>query len=172
MLAAVLPAHEYRAVTTLASTPAFGADRYRIASAFAHPVMIDFLLSEMENPDPAAAAGAGAAFAKMLGIAVESGRRATVAPADGSAPDAFAAEFLDEVQLPDVPRAREHWERVKPQLANATRVAHGIDVSAGISRETFGLLDMVSRRELCLRARLTAGWQGTPLLLEQYPMRG
>ena len=172
MLATVLPPQEYKAVAALAAQPAFGPERHQIAAAFGHPVMIDFLLAEMESGDPATAAGAGAAFSRMLGVAVESGRRATLPPPNGETPDAFEAEFLDEVQLPDVPRAREHWERVRPQLAHATRVAHGVDVSAGINRETFGLLDMASRRELCLRARLTAGWSGTPLILEQFPMRG
>jgi len=171
MLAAVLPPQEYRAVTALAALPAFGPERHQIAAAFGHPVMIDFLLAEMESADPATAAGAGAAFSRMLGVAVESGRRAAVPPSDGRVVDAFEAEFLDEVQLPDVPRAREHWERVRPGLAHATRVAHGVDVSGGIDRATFGLLDMASRRELCLRARLTSGWAGTPLILEQFPMR-
>ena len=171
MLATMLPPHEYKAVTALASNAGFGPARYRIAAAFGHPVMIDFLLGEMENPDPALAAGAGAAFSKMLGVAVESGKRATVQPPNAKEPDAFEAEFLDEVNLPDVPRARQHWEKVKPQLAQASRVAHGVDVSAGITRETFGLLDMESRREVCFRARLTAGWQGTPLVLEEFPLR-
>ena len=172
MLAAVLPPQEYKAVTALAALPAFGPERHQIAAAFGHPVMIEFLLGEMESADPATAAGAGAAFGRMLGIAVDSGRRATLPPPGGKAADEFESEFLDEVQLPDVPRAREHWERVRPRLAHATRVAHGIDVSAGIDRETFGLLDMASRRELCLRARLTSGWSGTPLILEQFPSRG
>jgi uncharacterized protein (TIGR02270 family) len=171
MLAAAMPPHEYKAVTAFASTTAFGPGRYRIAAAFAHPVMIEFLLGEMENPDPATAAGAGAAFSKMLGVAIESGKRATVPLPNGGEPDEFEAEFLDEVQLPDVPKARQHWEKVKPQLAQASRVAHGVDVSAGITRETFGLLDMESRRELCLRARLTSGWTGTPLMLEEFPLR-
>jgi uncharacterized protein (TIGR02270 family) len=172
MLAAVLPPQEYKAVAALAAQPAFGPERHQIAAAFGHPVMIDFLLSEMESSDPATAAGAGAAFGRMLGVTVDSGRRATLPPPRGKAVDEFEAEFLDEVQLPDVPRAREHWERVRPQLAQATRVAHGLDVSAGINRETFGQLDMASRRELCLRARLTSGWTGTPLVLEQFPSRG
>src|SRR5690348_8309150 len=171
MLASALPPNEYKAVTAFASTKAFGPGRYRIAAAFGHPVMIEFLLTEMEDPDPAAAAGAGAAFSKMLGVAIESGKRVSVPPPNGKEPDEFEAEFLDEVQLPDVPKARQHWEKVKPQLAQASRVAHGVDVSAGITRETFGLLDMESRRELCLRARLTAGWQGTPLMLEEFPLR-
>ena len=172
MLAAVLPPQEYKAVTALAAQPAFGPERHQIAAAFGHPVMVDFLLAEMESADPATASGAGAAFSKMLGVAVESGRRVPLPPPNGKAADDFEAEFLPEVQLPDVPRAREHWERLRPRLAHATRVAHGLDVSAGITRETFGLLDMESRREVCLRARLTSGWSGTPLILEQFPMRG
>jgi uncharacterized protein (TIGR02270 family) len=171
MLAAVLPPQEYKAVTALAALPAFGPERHQIAAAFGHPVMVDFLLAEMESADPATASGAGAAFSKMLGVAVESGRRVQLPPPNGKTADGFEAEFLDEVQLPDVPRAREHWDRLRPRLAQATRVAHGLDVSAGISRETFGLLDMASRRELCLRARLTSGWSGTPLVLEQFPLR-
>jgi uncharacterized protein (TIGR02270 family) len=172
MLAAILPVQEYHTVLRLAATPAFGRARYRIAAAFGHPVIVDFLLQEMENPDVGSAAGAGAAFGKMLGVAVESGRRATVPPPNGEEPDEFEAEFLDEVNLPDLPRARQHWDKIRPQLANASRIAHGLDVSAGITRETFGLLDMQSRRELCLRARLTLGWTGTPLVLEQFPLRG
>jgi uncharacterized protein (TIGR02270 family) len=170
MLAAVLPPQEYKAVMAFASTVAFGPARYRIAAAFGHPVMVDFLLGEMDNVDPAVAAGAGAAFSKMLGVAIASDKRVTLRPPEGSPPpDEFEAEFLDEVQLPDVPKARQHWERVKPQLAHASRIAHGVDVSAGVTRETFGLLDMESRRELSLRARLTGGWQGTPVMLEQFP---
>lgn len=171
MLASILPPQDYQAVIHLSTTSALGPARYRIAAAFGHPVMIDFLLHEMENPDPAAAAAAGAAFGKMLGVAVESGRRATVPPPNGQQPDEFEAEFLEEVNLPDVGRARQHWEKVKPQLGSVSRVAHGVDVSAGITRETFALLDMESRRELCLRARLTVGWAGTPLILEQFPLR-
>ena len=106
-LAAILPPQESQAVTRLAATPAFGPTRHRIATAFGHPMMIDFLLQEMESPDPATAAGAGAAFGTMLGFAVESGRRATVAPPNGEAPNEFEAEFLEEVNLPDVPRARQ-----------------------------------------------------------------
>ena len=170
-LAAILPPQESQTVARLSSTLAFGPTRHRIAAAFGHPVMIDFLLQEMESPDPATAAGAGAAFGQMLGFAVESGRRATVPPPNGAQPDEFEAEFLEEVNLPDAPKARQHWEKVRPQLAHASRIAHGLDVSTGITRETFGLLDMQSRRGLCLRARLTLGWTGTPLVLEQFPLR-
>jgi uncharacterized protein (TIGR02270 family) len=170
-LAAILPPQESQTVTRLAATPAFGPTRHRIAAAFGHPTMIDFLLQEMESTDPPTAAGAGAAFGKMLGVTVDSGRRATVPPPDGEAPDEFEVEFLDEVNLPDVPRARQHWEKARPQLVHAVRIAHGLDVSAGMTRETFGLLNMQSRRELCLRARLTLGWTGTPLVLDQFPLR-
>ena len=48
---------------------------------------------------------------------------------------------------------------------------NGITQTKAITRETFGLLDMESRRELCLRARLTTGWSGSPLMLEEFPLR-
>lgn len=171
MLATVLPPNEYQSVAALASTPAFGPKRHAIAAAFGHPVMIDYLITEMESDDPATASGAAAAFTRMLGVSVDSGRRATLPPPTGHEPDDFEVAFLEEVELPDVSRARELWSRARPRLAQATRVAQGIDVSTGITRETFGLLDMASRRELCLRARVTTGWSGTPLLLEQFPLR-
>jgi hypothetical protein len=107
-----------------------------------------------------------------MGIGVDSDRRVPVPPPNGEPADAFEVEFQEEVAVPDVARARQHWERVKPQLANCSRVCRGLDVSAGIEPEAFGLLDMESRRELCLRARLTAGWQGNPAMLEQFPLPG
>lgn len=171
MLAAVLPPQEYQAVSVLASMAAFGPERYRIAAAFGHPVIVEYLLEQMASADPAAAAGASAAFSKMLGVTVDSNRRATLAPSDGHEPDDFEAEFLEEVRLPDVQRAQRCWDERRATLVHATRIASGVDVSAGITRDTFGLLDMQSRREVCLRARLTAGWSGTPVVLEQFPLR-
>ena len=171
-LAAVLPPRDLPAMTSLVGTAALGPERFRVAGSFGHPGLIEVLLSAMAGSDPAAAAAAGAAFGKMMGIAIDSDRRATVPPPTGAPADSFEAEFQDIVTLPDVARARAHWEHVRPRLAQASRVCRGLDVSAGITRDTFGQLDMESRHELCLRARLTSGWQGSPLALEQFPLRG
>jgi len=172
MLAAVLPPQDLPAVASLVGTPALGPGRFRVAGAFGHPGLVDTLLAAMGDADPEAAAAAAAAFGKMMGIDVESDRRVTVPPPNGEPPDAFESEFQEEVAVPDVARARQHWEGVKSQLANSSRVCRGLDVSAGIERDSFSLLDMESRRELCLRARLTAGWPGNPAMLERFPLPG
>lgn len=170
-LACVAPPQEFQTIATLSATPALGRARMKIAGAFGHPAFMDFVLQEMENADPAVAAAAGDAFEKMTGLAVYSDTRATVSPPGGPR-DEVEAEFQEEVSLPDVPLARRHWETVKSRLASATRIGRGFDLSQAIARETFAALDMESRWELCLRARLTAGWTGTPVSLQTFPQRG
>ena len=145
-------------------------DKYRgTYAALGHPVMIDFLLGEMESADPATAAGAGAAFSRMLGVAVESGRRATLQPADGKAVDEFEAEFQEEVTLPDPEVAQRHWKLVKPVFQQVCRLRRGFDVGGALTPEVFGALDMESRWEILLRARFQGKWNGSPLRLERFP---
>jgi uncharacterized protein (TIGR02270 family) len=170
-LACVAPPQEFQTIATLAATPALGRARLKIAGAFGHPAFMDFVLQEMENADPGVAASAGDAFEKMTGLAVYSDKRATIPPAGGPPKDEVEAEFQEEVSLPDVPLARKHWESVKPHLSGAARIGRGFDLSQAIARETFAALDMESRWELCLRARLTAGWTGTPVSLQTFPQR-
>jgi hypothetical protein len=170
-LAAVAPLDEFQTIARLAATPALGPARLKIAGAFGHPGFMDFVLHEMENPDPAVATSAGDAFTKMTGLAVYSDKRASIQPL-GRVDDDVEAEFQQEVQLPDVALARKHWEHAKPRLNAAVRVCRGFDISQAIARETFEALDMESRWELCLRARLTAGWPGTPVSLQTFPQGG
>jgi uncharacterized protein (TIGR02270 family) len=171
ILAAVAPPAEYQLIASIASNPAAGPDRFRVVGSFAHPYFIDLLIKEMENPDPAAAVSAGAAFFKMTGRDVESDKRTKI-PLDGKPPaDDFEAEFQDEVFLPDPELARKHWQELAPTLARSPRISRGMDVSQPLSREQFAALDMESRYEYCLRMRLFSGWQGTPLVLERYPQR-
>jgi uncharacterized protein (TIGR02270 family) len=171
LLASVSPPEEYQTIGAVAAVPAAGPGRYRVVAAFGHPHYVDFLISEMRNPDPAAAAAAGVAFTKLTGRDVESDTRVKVSP-DGKSPaDDFEAEFQDEVFLPDPELASKHWQELTPRLASSPRICRGMDVSRALSREQFAALDMESRWEYCLRARLYSGWQGTPLVLERYPQR-
>ena len=171
LFAAVAPPEEYQAVAAIASNAAAGPDRFRVVGAFAHPYFIEFLIKEMESPDPAAAAAAGAAFEKMTDRSSGSQRRAKVPP-DGKPPaDEFEAEFQDDVVLPDPARARKHWAELAPHLASSPRICRGMDVTKALGREQFAALDMESRWEYCLRMRIFSGWQGTPLVLERYPQR-
>jgi uncharacterized protein (TIGR02270 family) len=164
MLAAVAPPEEYRVVGAVAANPAAGPNRFGVVSSFGHPYFIDFLIKEMENPDPTAAASAGAAFEKMTGWNTQSVLRKSSSAADETA--APEAAFV-----PDPASARKHWADIASRLYQSRRIARGFDVSQAVSREIFDALDMASRYEYCLRMRLFSGWQGTPLVLERYPQR-
>ncbi|HYD55161.1 MAG TPA: hypothetical protein VEA99_21170, partial [Gemmatimonadaceae bacterium] len=168
--AAVAGAEEMPWLGPVLRDRACGPARLRVAGAFGHPAFIEPLLALMSNGDPATAAAAGAAFEKITGESVESDTRATVPP-EGAAPDAFEAEFLDEVTLPDPAKAREAWAAMAPRLAGATRICRGHDMARGLDREAFAALDMESRWELCARARLAGQWQGTAAATEAFPIR-
>jgi uncharacterized protein (TIGR02270 family) len=171
LLASIAPPADYQVIAAVAANPAAGPERFRVIGSFAHPYFIDLLINEMENPDPAAAVSAGAAFFKMTGRDVESDKRTKISP-DGKPPaDDFEAEFQDDVFLPDPELARKHWQELAPTLGRSPRICRGMDVSQPLSREQFAALDMESRWEYCLRMRLFSGWQGTPLVLERYPQR-
>lgn len=171
LYAAIAPPEDYQLVGAVAANPAAGPERFRVIGSFAHPYFIELLINEMSNADPAAAVAAGAAFFKMTGRDVESNTRVKI-PLDGKPPaDEFEAEFQDEVFLPDPELARKAWQELAPTLAHSPRICRGMDVSQPLPREQFALLDMESRYEYCLRARLFSGWQGTPLVLERYPQR-
>ena len=120
----------------------------------------------MASADPATAAAAGAAFRKITGANVDSDRRAQVLPEDGHQPDEFEKEFLDEVKLPDLQRARAHWDQVKQRFSASTRVCRGIDLSEGSGTETLPDLDMELRWEACVRGRFHGTWRGSLRELE------
>lgn len=145
-----------------------GPSRFRLLGAFGQPALMDTILAGVADPDPATAVAAAAAFTKMTGEGVDSDRRATLAPENGAEPDEFETEFRDEVTLPDPELARRVWERVKPWV-RAGRLCCGVDVSAQLTPEAFAALDMESRWEVCLRARYSGAWSGTPVRLERFP---
>ena len=159
-------------VAMVGMTEAMGPSRFELVASYGHPALVDLLLVEMSRAatDPEAAAAAGSAFERVTGRNVESGTRATVPPKNGKEPDAFDAEFQDEVVLPDYPTAYHHWQEAKPQLAHAGRLCRGIDVGAGLTAEAFATLDMQSRWEICLRGRFQGTWPGSPIDLERYPL--
>lgn len=154
----------------LGDTRELGPLRFRPLGTFGQPALMDTVLDGIADPDPATAVAAGAAFAKMTGQGVDSDRRAKLPPEGGGAPDELEAEFQEEVTLPDPELARRMWERVPP-WARAGRLCRGLDVSAQLTPEAFAALDMESRWEVCLRARYSGAWSGTPLRLERFPQQ-
>jgi uncharacterized protein (TIGR02270 family) len=171
LLAVLGKPEELQNILAIAKCAEFGPKRFQILGAYGHPEAVDELLRGMESPDLRGAVAAGAAFTKVTGCDIESDKRVQLPPEDGSKPDEFEKEFLDEAKLPDVRKARDHWARVKPQLSRFTRVGRGFDLSRGAPPEILGQLDMESRWEACLRGKFEGTWPGLPFDLERFPQR-
>lgn len=146
-----------------------GPLRYRVLGTFGHPGVVETLLEAMQSKDPLTAAAAGAAFTKITGADIESDQMVQVPPEDGSEPDEFEQEFLDEVTLPDPASARAHWEQVKAEFSSGTRWCHGLNLGRDTAHEFPGLLDMESRRQACLRGKFEATWHGSLIDFEVFP---
>jgi uncharacterized protein (TIGR02270 family) len=169
MLAVLGAPEDFALIETVASAPELGPDRFRLIGAYGHPGLMPAILEALASDDAATASTAGAAFTKMTSLDIESGDRASLPPADGREPDEFEAEFLDEVMVPDPEKARFYWGALEPKVGHAPRLCRGYDVSAGLDRVAFAALDMQSRWEVCLRARYSGAWDGSPLSLEVFP---
>jgi len=133
------------------STTSLGARRMQIVSKLGHPELLPFLIEHFENDDQRTAVEAGKAFEKITGCSVESDVRVALPPADGSQPDAFETEFLDEEKLPDVKLARQFLSEHGARFQSSTRWSRGVDVSGPLTRELFMGLDLEARWEAALR---------------------
>jgi uncharacterized protein (TIGR02270 family) len=147
-----------------------GPQRFRVLGAFGHPAVMEMVLKGIGDKDPLTAVAAGQAFTKITGADIESDKRVQVPPADGHEPDEFEKEFLDEVKLPDLDRARAHWSKVRDQFSKGSRWCRGLDLS-NAGREILDRLDLESRWEACLRGKFEGSWLGSPSDLEQFPQQ-
>lgn len=139
-----------------------GPGRLKILGAYGHPEIVTEILAAVHSDEAAIAFAAGQAFTKITGADIESEDRATLPPADGSEPDEFEAEFLDDVILPDPALAERHWSAVKESFAHGSRYCRGFDVSGEVSSDLLQSLDLESRWEACLRGKYRGNWQGNP----------
>lgn len=146
-----------------------GPMRFHVLGAFGHPGIVETLLEAMQSKDPLTAAAAGAAFTKITGADIESDQKVQVPPEDGSEPDEFEQEFLDEVTLPDPASARAHWEQVEAEFSNGTRWCHGLNLTGAPSNEFMLQLDLESRLQARLRGRFEATWHGSLIEFEVFP---
>lgn len=171
LLAILSKSDELQRILSIGKRADLGPKRFQILGAYGHPESVEELIRGMESSDLCSAVAAGVAFTKLTGCDVESDKRVQLPPEDGSEPDEFEKEFLDEAKLPDVQKARDHWAKVKPQLSRFTRVCRGFDLSQGAKPEILDQLDMESRWETCLRGKFEGTWQGGPFDLERFPQR-
>ena len=158
-------------ILAVAGATELGPRRFHALGAFGHPQVVELLLENMKSEDPLTAVAAGAAFKKISGTDIESDRRVQIPPADGSEPDEFEQEFLDEVTLPDPEAAQTHWQKVREEFTSGMRWCNGRSLTEPAGEEVLGQLDLESRWEACLRGR----FEGTSLRsladLEVFPQK-
>ncbi len=131
---------------------------------------MDKLLVGIASDDPRTAVAAGRAFTKMTGHDIESDERVELPPEDGSEPDEFEKEFLDDAFFPLLQKAEDHWRQVKDQYSQGSRWCQGHNLSNGVSVEVFEQLNMESRYETRLREKYNGSSQGSLTDLERFPM--
>ncbi len=138
-------------VHTIATATELGALRMRIVGKLGHPALLPLLIAHFVDGDPRAAVEAGKAFERITGCNVDADEPITLPPEDGSEPDEFEVEFLDQEKLPDANLAeqflREHGDRLK----SSPRWSRGVDVAGPITREVFMSLDLAARWDAALR---------------------
>jgi len=149
-------------ILTIGRTQALGSKRFQIYASYGHPRVVKDLLLGIGGEDPNAAVAAGIAFNKITGADVDSQERIQLPPEDGSEPDEFEREFLEEAFLPSLELAESHWLEVKKDFAEGVRWRRGINLSHGTSPEMLAQVDMEGRWEACLRGKYERTWQGTP----------
>ncbi|MHC4546507.1 MAG: hypothetical protein ACYSYL_18670, partial [Planctomycetota bacterium] len=158
-------------ILVIAKATELGPQRFLILGAFGHPNVVEILLQAMQSEDSLTAVAASEAFTKITGADIESDQTVQVPPEDGSEPDEFEQEFLDEVTLPDPASARNHWQEVKDNFSSGTRWCRGSNLTQPAGKEVLDQLDLESRWQACLRGRFEGTWQGNLIDLEQFPQK-
>jgi uncharacterized protein (TIGR02270 family) len=152
-----------------ARTAALGPDRFEWLASFGHVGVGEALLAGMALPDPKAAAAAMAAFTRMTGIDVSSGKHVPVQPdIEGTAvATAIDPDLLDDVPVPDLEKASRFWAAAGARFHAGARWAGGHDVGGPAGLEIAGTLDLRTRWEAHLRARHAGHWTGNAADLER-----
>lgn len=152
MLAILGEPSDLERIIKVGRTVDLGSCRFELYASFGHPRVVRDLLIELESDDENTAVAAGIAFMKITGADIDSEDRVELQPEDGSEPDDFEKEFLDEAFLPDPELAKKHWSRVKDDFAEGTRWRRGLNLSSRGGLDVLDQLDMEARWEVCLRA--------------------
>jgi hypothetical protein len=148
----------------IAENSSMGPDRFRILSAYGNPRLAPAFMAGMENADPAVAAAAGSAFETIFGVNVGSGRRVRAESDFGD--DPFEAEFVEEINLPDVNRARAFLNSAGLLFTCMERLRRGREPDIHGHGD---LIDMEGRRHAFLRARYNEESTGRLTEFESFP---
>ena len=144
-------------IATPAEAPALAERCWRqtsvpvaVLAALGRPADAVELIALMGHSDPLQAVAAGRAFTVMTGANIDSEQRVTLPPHDGSTPDAFTAEFLDQAWLPDQAKARA----AAPRLPAATRLNRGFPVDDAQAATHLGIDRFEAASAAARRCRL------------------
>ena len=138
-------------ILKIGKSPKSGLQRFELLGSFGHPETIEFIIASLTSSDANEAVAAGNAFAKITGYDIEGDDRVELPPEDGSEPDEFEQEFLDQAFLPDPNKAKVYWKHNRNQLLKGKRWCFGIEVSSGASNVNISMMNLDSRWECCLR---------------------
>jgi uncharacterized protein (TIGR02270 family) len=158
-------------ILAVGKTVELGPQRFKALGACGHPKVMEILLQAMQSEDPLTAVAASEAFTKITGTHIESDKVVQVPPENGSEPDEFEQEFLDEVTLPNPAFARNHWQEVQGKFSSGTRWCCGFNLTQPASKEVLDQLDMESRWQACLRGMFEGTWQGSLIDLGVFPQK-
>jgi len=150
-LAAVGDADALAVLSVAIEDSSSGPERLALAGRFGHPATIERLLAKMDPGDPALAAAAGDAFARITGTEVR-GTRQSLPVGDDA--DEFAREFAPHVWLPDAAKAQQLWERHGESWRAGQRWCRGCEVSSSLKREAQSKIDMEGFWDFGARAAL------------------
>lgn len=168
LLAVLALEHDAALMLSLAGKSELGVLRFQLLGSYAKAGGVACLIEGMAQPDSAMAAAAGEAFTRITGLGLRMVGRVTIPPPEGSIPDAFDEQFLEEVELPDANEAAEYWKTNEARYVPGLRYSQGLPVPDG--PPFAGSLNLVSIREACLRAAFNRKPGPKAVEFERYPI--
>jgi pSer/pThr/pTyr-binding forkhead associated (FHA) protein len=164
---------DLRSIKAIGSNAMLGPNRFRTLGAYGHPEIVELIFEAIAGEEASDAASAGEAFERITGVVLDwnpskqAPHEQTAEGPDGPPPDETPP---DETLVPDVQQAKNAWEKLKPELSSCTRICRGFDLSRGCDENILVQLDMQSRYEAILRARMAGAWKGSLTDLERFPL--
>jgi hypothetical protein len=172
MLAILGSPEDLPLISNLGREPSLGPARFDLLASYGHPDCVELLIVAMERESPSSAAAAAAAFARMTGEAVETGRRVPATAKTGDSPSEEEQQEGDEVFVPDTARARSLWNSRRENFRKASsRWIRGENAASLLPQHLSPRVDLRSRWELSLRRHFEGAWEGNAAEIERFPHR-
>lgn len=163
-LAVLATPADHEVVLAAARAAAHGPERFAALGSLGVRAAIEALLEALDDPDPATAVAAAAAFSRITGQDIASNTRVKLLAAAVEPVDELAAEFADEDFLPDPERARRWWADAHAGFAADRRYNRGVLLAGDLETA-----DMLARWEAAVRAAYHAAAAPAPASFDRFP---